>query len=190
MRRLAVLLCTLVLCAGCSEPPQKEIDHAQGALDAARAAGAERYATTEFADATAALQQSHEAVDQRDYRLALSRALDASQRAQDAARQAAEGKARARGEAEVAIQTAAVAVHQLETKLKTVGSARTADQEVKAARQALANATSTLQKAREALERGEYGETRTAVQDLATSITATIASLDDVEKGRAPRRRR
>ena len=55
----------------------------------------------EFAEATAALQQSHEAVEQRDYRLALSRALDASQRAQDAARQAAEGQARARSEAEV-----------------------------------------------------------------------------------------
>ena len=31
-------------CAGCSEPPQKEIDRAQGAVDAARAAGAEQYA--------------------------------------------------------------------------------------------------------------------------------------------------
>jgi hypothetical protein len=52
MPRLLVLLCTIALCAACSEPPQKEIDRAQGAIDAARAAGAERYATAEFAAAT------------------------------------------------------------------------------------------------------------------------------------------
>ena len=48
--RLAV---TLVACA---EPPTREISQAQGALDAARAAGAEAYAKTEFQAADAALQ--------------------------------------------------------------------------------------------------------------------------------------
>ena len=90
MPRLSVLLGTIalfVLSAGCSEPPQKEIDRAQQAIDSARAAGAEQYAPDTFAAATAALKQSHEAVDQRDYRLALSRAVDASDRAQEAARE-------------------------------------------------------------------------------------------------------
>jgi hypothetical protein len=91
MRRVAALLCVLFLSAGCSEPPQKEIDRAQGAVDTARAAGAEQYAAAEFAEATTALQQAHDAVTQRDYRLALSRALDASQRAQESARPAADG---------------------------------------------------------------------------------------------------
>ena len=39
------------------------------------------------------MQQTHEAVEQRDYRLALSRAIDANERALEAARQAADGKA-------------------------------------------------------------------------------------------------
>ena len=89
MPRLSALLCTIIVRAralrGCSEPPQKEIDRAQQAIDTARAAGAEQYAPESFAAATTALQQSHEAVDQRDYRLALSRAVDASDRAQEAA---------------------------------------------------------------------------------------------------------
>ena len=67
-------MCAVVLCAACSEPPRKEIDRAQQAIEDARRAGAEQYAPETFAAATAALQQSHEAVDQRDYRLALSRA--------------------------------------------------------------------------------------------------------------------
>ena len=108
--RLAALLCALALCAACSEPPQKEIDRAQGSIDAARAAGAEQYAAAEIAAATTSLQQAHEAVDQRDYRLALSRAVDASEHAQEAAKEAADGKARARSEAESAIHSATAAI--------------------------------------------------------------------------------
>ena len=106
MRRLSVVACAWLLSAACSAPPQKEIDRAQGALDAARAAGADTYAAQELQAATAALQQSHDAVAQRDYRLALSRALDANERALEAAKQAADGKARARSEAEGALAAA------------------------------------------------------------------------------------
>src|ERR671918_1012146 len=89
MRRAVVAFCAFLLSTGCSEPPQKEIDRAQGAIDAARAAGAEQYAPEPFSAATTAMQQTHEAVQQRDYRLALSRATDANERALEAARQAA-----------------------------------------------------------------------------------------------------
>ena len=139
MRRVAVLLCLLFLIAGCSEPPQKEIDRAQGAVDTARAAGAEQYAAAEFAEATTALQQAHDAVTQRDYRLALTRALDASQRAQESARLAADGQARARSDAEVAVHGMETALQQLETKLKVATTARTPEPELKSARQALIN---------------------------------------------------
>ena len=45
MRALSVVLLPLLLLAtACSEPPHKELDRAQGAIDAARAAGAEQYA--------------------------------------------------------------------------------------------------------------------------------------------------
>ena len=85
--------CAVVLSTACSEPPQKEIDRAQAAIDAARAAGAEHYAPESFTAATDRAPQAHEAVAQRDYRLALTRALDASDRAQEAREAAAEGKA-------------------------------------------------------------------------------------------------
>src|SRR5207302_10523983 len=71
VRRL--LIAVLLLAAtGCSEPPQKEIDQAQAAVDLARTAGAEIYATEEYAAAAAGLQKAHASVDQRDYRQALS----------------------------------------------------------------------------------------------------------------------
>jgi hypothetical protein len=190
MRRVATLLCVLFLCASCSEPPQKEIDRAQGALDAARAAGAERYAATEFAEATTALQQSHDAVAQRDYRLALSRALDAGQRAQEAARQAADGQARARSEAEVAVHASGTALQQMETKLKAATAARAPDSELKAAQRALSNGQSRLQNARSALEAGKYVEARAAVKDTVNEINAQMRAMDEAARTRSGKRRR
>jgi hypothetical protein len=190
MRRLATLFCALLVCAGCSEPPQKEIDRAQGAIDAARAAGAEQYANQEFAAATNALQQAHEAVDQRDYRLALSRALDASERAQSAAKQAADGKARARSEAEGAVHAAEAAILQLQTKLKLAVAAKTPEAELKAAKQRLAVAEQAVQKARTALKNGAYIEARAAVNGTSDAITAEIRALDQIARARTPKRRR
>ena len=53
---LAALCLALSLTIGCGgEPPEKEMQQAQGALDAARAAGADVYATDEYGAAQTAL---------------------------------------------------------------------------------------------------------------------------------------
>ena len=187
MRRLPVLLCALLVCASCSEPPQKEIDRAQGAIDAARAAGAERYATSEFAAATTALQQAHEAVNQRDYRLALSRALDASERAQEAARQAADGMARARSEADAAVHEASTALTQMQTRLKAPETTRLPAAVVKEAKQTSADAERALQKARAALKQGAYADASAAVKGVAERIAAGIRAMDQAGPTRPAR---
>lgn len=193
MRRVPVLLCALLFCAGCSEPPQKEMSEAQGAIDAARAAGAEQYATDEYRAATTALKQSQDAVQQRDYRLALSRAIDASQRAQEAASRAADGMARARSEAEVAITGAANALQQLEARLKAAEAVRVPARDISDAAKAVAEAQATLQKARTALVARDYLAASSAVRDLAARITAQVAAVDEAivtRASRPPRRRR
>ena len=94
---LPALCLALSLTIGCGgEPPEKEMQQAQAALDAAHAVGADKYATAEFKAAQAALANAQEAVTQRDYRLALDRALDSRERAQNAAKEATDGKAAAR----------------------------------------------------------------------------------------------
>src|SRR3954462_3855264 len=95
MRRLpAWLLATLLVVPACAEPPTKELNQAQGALNTPRAAGAGQYANAEYRNAAASLTAANDAVAQRDYRLALSNALDSRERAQSAARIAAESRAR------------------------------------------------------------------------------------------------
>src|SRR5262245_48018241 len=190
MRRLYLLLGTCVLFAACSEPPQKEIDRAQGALDAARAAGADEYAADPFNAATTALRQSREAVEQRDYRLALSRALDASERAQEAAKQAADGKVRARAESEKAVNATTAALQQLENRVKAAGVARVAAQELASAARAVRDTGAVLQKARAELRAGNYLAVSKALQEPQARIAAEIRRVDDLVAGRAARRKK
>lgn len=171
MSRLPVLLgtivCAVVLFAACSEPPKKEIDQAQQAVDSARQAGAEQYAPEAFTAATAALQQAREAVDQRDYRLALSRAVDASDRAQEAARATADNKAKARSQAEAAVNGTNAAVMHLHARLKVAEDVRVPSRELAPARTTLKDAEGTLQKARALLAAENY-----------SAATAAVAAID------------
>jgi hypothetical protein len=191
--RLSLLLFSVLLVAACSAPPQKEIDLAQGAIDAARAAGAEQYATAEFTQATTALQEAHAAVGQRDYRLALTRALDAHDRAQSAAAAAADGKARARSEADAVIARAALAVEQLHARIKAAETTKLARKDLDAARAAAAGADGKLQKARAAVIAGDYPAARAAVSGIPEGMKGSIAALDAAavrKPARAARRTR
>jgi len=193
MRRAVVAFCAFLLSTACSEPPQKEIDRAQGAIDAARAAGAEQYAPEPFGAATTAMRQTHEAVQQGDYRLALSRAIDANERAIEAARQAADGKARARGEADAAVAHLTAAVRQLEDRLKVAEAARLPARDIQAAEKTRAEAARILQEARAAVARGDYLTAATAASALPAKITAEIQRLNEITESRAaraPRKRR
>lgn len=191
MRLPPALLCAILLCAACSEPPRKEIDRAQGAIDAARAAGAAQYAEAEFAAATAALEQAHQAVELRDYRLALSRALDASERAQEAARQAASGKAQARSEAEAVIGTARTSLQQLRSAIEDAEEAKIPSGAIGAARKTAARIDASLQEARARLGAEDYRAIPPLLKDTSTLVSAEIRALNEAAaKPRPPRRRR
>src|SRR5258706_6960077 len=98
--RLPACIVAAVLVTACGDPPNKEMDQAQGAIDAARAAGADRYATSEYTAATDTLKRAQDAVAQRDYRQALNEALDSREHAQNAAPEAADTQRQVRGEGE------------------------------------------------------------------------------------------
>jgi hypothetical protein len=186
MRRF-VLLAAAVLLAACSEPPRKEIDQAQGALDAARAAGAVEYAKDEYAAAASALQKAHDAVDQRDYRQALSYAMDARERAQDAARAAADGKAAARSKAEARIATVDARVHELTAAIADAPASRVTPRELRGPKATLTSLQAALQEARTALAGGRFDE---AVARLRTADAVVDGALAALEEAAQPPRRR
>src|SRR3954470_7322536 len=122
--RLSACIVAAVLVTACGEPPNKEMDQAQGAIDAARAAGADRYAATEYTAATDALKRSQDAVAQRDYRQALNEALDSREHAQNAARAAADARAQIRGEVERDMAQIAGLIAEANTRLAGAGRTR------------------------------------------------------------------
>jgi hypothetical protein len=178
VRALPAVVLSLVFLTACSTPPQKEIDLAQGALDAARAAGAEQYAAREMSAATATLQQAHDAIAQRDFRLALTRALDAHDRALEAAKAAAEGQVRAHAETDVALTAARTAVQTLARRLELPDTAKLPKRDIDAARATLKTAESDVQKAGEAAAAADYVAARKLVQGLPGRIAAQMAALN------------
>src|SRR5437773_7161298 len=94
---LAVALALSAAACG-GDPPTKEIQQAQAAIEAARGAGANQYAKAEFGAAQDALKRATDAVAEHDYRLALNHALDARERAEAAAKEAGDAKVIARAD--------------------------------------------------------------------------------------------
>jgi hypothetical protein len=185
---VGVLIAVSFVVAACGDdPPEKEIQQAQGAIDAARAAGADDYAHDELAAAEGALKRAREAVDERDYRLALNNALDSRERAQNAAREAADLKTTARADAQRALDAAAAALAQTNARLKAAETARAPARTLSEARRAVADGEKAVQKARAVFDQGNYRDVTDSMK-RSTERLAAIARDLDAATGQAPRR--
>ncbi len=139
---------------GCSEPPDKERQQAEGALEAARAAGADVYAPVEFQDAQASLKKYADAVAQRDYRLALNEALEARDRAYEAVKQAGNKKAELRSQADRLAQDLQALIVTATIRLSSGGRpVGPAAERLRASRD---NGSKALQEARSQLTKQDY----------------------------------
>ena len=179
-RRLlhSVAVVAALMVAACGDPPDKEIQQAQGAIDTARAAGADQYAREEFTAAEEALKRARDAVDQRDYRAALNAALDARERAQTAAKEAVNGKATARVDAEKAIASAAAALNDARARLKTAESGRAGARTVTTARRAITDEETAVQEARTAFDKGDYAASIDKAKAAAARLHASTRDLE------------
>lgn len=188
--RCLLLGLLLLSVAGCSEPPQKEIDQAQSEIDAARTAGADVYAADEFAGATVTLQKARDAVGQRDYRQALSYALDARQRAQEAVRLVPEARAKAKAVADAAYASVNDRADRVDTLLREAVEAKVPARELHDPRETLAAARTSLQEARTLIDNGKFAEAAALLPkvrenlDLAARTISSIPPRPRVTKGR------
>ncbi len=184
-----VILVASLAAAACGDPPEKEMQQAQAAIDAARKAGAEQYAREDLTAAQETLKRAREAVDQRDYRLALNHALDSRERAQNAATLAAEHKATARTDAARALADASAALNDAQVKLKAAEVAHVAAGKLAEARAAIADGDRALQKARATVGQGEYVGVPGTLSGVIARLHATARDLDALVSS-SPRRHR
>ena len=188
--RLLLFLPVAVLLVGCTEPPNKEMNQAQGAIDAARAAGADRYAQQELAGAIDALKRSEEAVALNDYRLALGLAIDSRERAQSAAKTAVENRAKARGDAERIVAAVNSELTQARTRVDEAALAKLPRRTAATVQKTLTAAVKTMQEARTALEQDDYERAVNAAKAVSTQIEESLAALDKPAPAPPARRRR
>jgi len=187
-RRLALII--TILSASCAEPPNKEMNQAQGAIDAARAAGADKFAAAEYTAAVDALKRSEDAVAAGDYRQALSHAIDSRERAQNAAKMAVDGRADARGQSERTITEVATLLTQAQSELKAPEIARLNAQRLRVPRTTVANAEKALQEARTALKTEDYAAVNRSLDGVAATLQAALSEIDAATASRPPSRKR
>lgn len=185
----AACLCSLFFVIACGTPPSREMDQAQGAIDAARAAGADRYATEQYGAAVKALENAHNAVAQRDYRLALNHALDSRDRAQSAAKEAASQQAVLRSGAERRLGVVTAVLDQAKKRLASAEAARVSRRALSAARLAIGDAEKFLQEAGTDIQEGNYRESQDRLGESAKKLQSAIAEIDTAMKGRGKARR-
>jgi hypothetical protein len=173
---LSAILLSLLIVA-CSEPPNKELHQAQGAIDAARAAGAAIYAPEELKGAVDALTRAQDAVGQRDYRLALNNALDSRERAQAAAKRAADERAAARSDAERLLADTTAAISVASVRLRAAEDADTPAQGTATLRAAIETARNATEAARNALAKEDYLGARQQLQGVSRAVAAAVESV-------------
>ena len=173
-----LLLASFAIIACGGEPPDKEIQQAEAAVAAARTAGAEQYATDEFAAARDALAHARQAVEDRDYRLALNRALDGRERALNAAVQASAGLVAARSGADNAISAAVTALNAANATIKSADAAHVSPRALAGPRAGVAAADIRLQEARTAWEKADYAAATKAAATATENLGAMSEDLD------------
>lgn len=191
--RRVVLFCVLasaLFVFGCGDdPPEKEMQQAQGAIDAAQTAGAEEYAHDEFVAARASLTNASNAAGQRDYRLALTYALDSRERARNAAKQTADNKAAAREAADHAITATAAALVDIRARLRVAEANRVTVRIAGETRATILREEKAVQEARTAFGRAEYHAVTSALDKATADLRAAARDLDAATPP-TPRRRR
>lgn len=187
--RVPCLLAVVSIAIGCGGPPDKELQEARLAIERARDAGAERYADDEMVAAEQALTNARAAVDQRDYRRALSDALESRERALAAADHAAERRKHDHAEADRLIAEVAAAASDAGARVKAAESAHVASIVLDPIRQSVADTEVAVQEARTKVEGGNY---RAVLETLPASIDRlrSVLTLLDSPPPPPPHRRR
>ena len=184
VRPLRAWVLALLLLTACGTPPHKEMNDAQAAIDAARAAGADRYAPDEFKAALNSQSLATQAVEQRDYRLALNHALESRENAQNATRVAGEAQDRLRGELDRLTTEIKGLLAQASGRLAAAEKARVSRRITADARRSIAAVNDDLQKASAAAQRQDFTAAQTALAGAKQRITQTIAQLDTATRAR------
>jgi len=166
LKRTLPVALLLVSLAACEEPPLKEIDSAEAALNRAKEGGADRFAADRFKEAQAALATAKEKLESKDYRSALSAAADAGEKSNAALQAAEAARTLAKSAAETALVEAEAAFDDVKAVKDEAIQDRVPDKAFQGLEPSLAEAHEATKSIAQAIEAGEFAQARQAGEDL------------------------
>jgi hypothetical protein len=183
--------------AACDQPPTRELAAAETALATARRDGADTFAAERFREAEAALASARQKVDQKDYRGALSSAVDAAEKARGAAAAVPSAKILLRSGAETIQAESQAALDEAAAVREEAASARVPESVFALLQPRAADVEAGLQAVAGHLEQGDLLAAQKAAAELkgkAAGLGAEYrAALDkwneEHPKGRRPARK-
>ena len=180
LERCFTILVVALLTLSCSAPPEKEHQLALQALLAARTPDTTAYAPGELAAAEASLASYDRAVADRDYRQALSRALEAREQATLAPQVAGERKAQARLQADSLLAECNAVLSSLRTRMTASGASRPTSAQLTRLRQATHAKPTQIRVAEAMINQQDY-------KNAIAALTPILQSLRQDEAATAPR---
>ncbi len=190
---MAVLVMALVMVVACGKPPQAEIDAAKAALEAAKAAEAEKWAEAEYQAAENSLSAAEAVVDAqaqkwfKSYDKAKELMAAAEADARKAADDAVTNKETAMNEATAAIADATTALDEAKTALAGAPKGKDTKADLELFKQDLEGLAATLTEAQTAMDSEDYyvaKDKASSVKEKATSISDQIAEAAAKRAGR------
>lgn len=166
------------------------MDQAQTAIEAAKAAEADRYAADDYRAAVDALAKSHTAVKDKDYRLALNHALDSRDRAQTAAKTATDTRTQMRTDVERTLAGIVTPLADAHTRIAAAQKAHAAPRLLRTASASLAAIEADVQEAGAAQKAGDYAKAQSLLKNIRARITEATAPIGKTAAPSNGRRRR
>lgn len=180
-RRVATALAFVavgVSAGACATPPDREIALAEAAITAARDAHVDVIAPAEFAAAAAYLDQSRDAVRVGDYRLALSRALDAREQANIAIRLAEDRRVVIIQDVETALATIQAVRDRMAAGLTRARASTPPRPGLAGIEATIANVDRAVQEARSALANGDPVSARDHLDGVLEQLREVVDALE------------
>lgn len=185
---------------GCGgDPPQADLDAATAALNAARSAGAEKYASGELSSAQSAYDDAKAAFTAeaekmfKDWAAVTPKLADAKNKADRAASAATQAKGRAKTGAESAIAAASTAVQAARASLDAAPAGKGTEGDIEQLRSSLDAADADLNTARSSVSREDFASAvsqangaKGKAEAVATGVETATARYHELVKANTP----
>ncbi len=181
-----VLAAFSMLAAGCAEPPLEQQQSAQAALESARSADAETYASAKWIEAQDAMNRAEAELQAQNQKIGLLRAYGDAQAslaqaqglAEQARQEALATKERARQETLAMLETTSADLLATRELLATVPQAKDTRAEIESMQQDLIGLHAALGEAAELLNAEDFTQARARIEQVGGRVAAIRGDIE------------